>query len=367
MCGVYVRSILMAVLEKEDIIFNQEQDNVHSQNIMLQSFEDYVCLLNDTDYANSLINREGTITSPDVRGVFIRKQNGKLNIIPGQEFNPIIYRGQCNNYPFIPTSQRYELFDGKERVRHSIDWIKSQEFKRLLSNTPYNTRANEIEVLDCRYELDLDIVSKQYNFVSDYLDVTRNLMVAFFFAYTYWDIGTSQLRPIENFENNVPMLYIGSLKDLYYQAPDSVKNICFQPVVHAKAQQTLSINVSKDRDFIKGLFKAVELPKNPVAARNVYDQFEGGDLLFPQDYVSKCALRIREYNMLQEDLIDEYCNLTATNEKWLKSEYKELGYDIVNQLWDIPEQTKNLINKEIDDYIMPYLHSNFIYRKVNVS
>ncbi len=333
-----------------------------SSGAALQSYDEYIKLLNEIDYAAALINREGTITSPDVRGVFIKNKKGNFSIIPGQEFNPLIFRGQNNDYPFMPSSRRYELFDGNERVRHSIEWIKKNEFVSLITSTPYYTRTKEFEVLGCKYEYDMEAIAKQYNFVSDNIDVTRNLMVAYFFAYTYWDADKNECRPLEGFEYNTPMLYTGSIRELYYKSYTAVKDLSFQAIVCAKAQQTLSLNIGDNWDYIKTLFRKIELPKDVRIARNVYDQFDGGRLLLPPDYASKCANLVKDYKTLQDDLITEYCDQTNTDEVWLRGEYEKLGYEFTEKRWELPSQAGEMINKEIDDYVLPYLNSNFIYR-----
>ncbi len=332
--------------------------------LSLQSIDDYVYLLNDLDYGAALINREGTITSPDVQGVFIKKKDGRFAVIPGQEFNPVVFRGQCNDYPFMPSSKRYELFDPNERIRHSVEWIKKNEFIRLIKTTPYYKRTKEFEVLSHKYEYNTEAIAKQYNFVSDNIDVTRNLMVAYFFAYTYYDEKTGERKPLEGFDYNSPMLYIGSLRDLYYKAQSTVKDLSFQAIVAAKAQQTLSLNIPENWDYVKTLFRKIELPKDTRIAKNVYEQFDYGRRLLPPDYASKCAKLVSDYNTLQDDLVAEYCEMTKTNEVWLREEYEKLGYEIVKQEWNVPETAHNIINKEIDDYILPYLNSNFIFRGV---
>ena len=351
----------MAIIPDRDgkLTFSISAEN---RDVSLQTYEEYINLLNDFDYSASLINREGTVTSPDVQGVFVRKRDGKFSIMLGQEFNPVIFRGQCNDYPFMPSSKRYELFDGNERIRHSIEWIKKNEFIRLIKATPYYLRTKEFEVLNCKYEYNMEAIAKQYNFVSDNLDFTKNLMVAYFFAYTYWDAKTNERRPLGSFDFNTPMLYIGSIRDLYYHAPQTVENLSFQAIVSAKAQQTLSLYVANNWDYIKTLFRKVELPKNILIAKNLYEEFEGGRRLLPPDCGSKFEKLIKDNKSLQDDLVTEYCELTKTNEKWLRDEYKKRGYEFVNEQEDISDTAHNMINKEIDDYVLPYLNSNFIYR-----
>ena len=331
-------------------------------DVSLQSYEEYISLLNDLDYGTALINREGTITSPDIMGVFVKKNNGNFGIMLGQEFNPTVFRGQCNDYPFMPSSKRYELFDPNERIRHSVQWIKKKEFQRLIASTPYYSRTKEFEVLGHKYEYNMEAIAKQYNLVSDNIDVTKNLMVAYFFAYTYWDEKTNERRPLEGFDYNTPMLYIGSIRDLYYKAPKTVEDLSFQAITSAKAQQTLSLNVDENWDYVKTLFRKVELPKNVKIARELYEQFEGGRRLLPPDYASKCAGMINDNKPLSDDLVTEYCELTTTDEVWLRGEYEKLGYELTDERITLSEQAYNMINKEIDDYIIPYLNSHFIFR-----
>ena len=338
-------------------------DNKFSE-VSLQTYELYINLLNDREYSAALINREGTITSPDVQGVFVKKKNGKLGIMLGQEFNPIVFRGQCNDYPFMPSSKRYELFDGNERVRHSVEWIKKNEFIQLIAKSPYYTRTSEFEVLNCKYEYDMEAIAKQYNLVSENIDVTKNLMVAYFFAYTYVDEKTGERRPLEGFEYNTPMLYIGSIRELFYRANETVENLSFQAITSAKAQQTLSLRIGNNYDYVKSLFIKAELPKNTEIAKNVYEQFEGGRRLLPRDYASKYAKYITDSKTINDNLVSVYCKLTETDEIWLRGEYKKLGFELTDKQYNISDEAYTFINKEIDDYIIPYLDNKFIFRGI---
>lgn len=355
----------MATKQGEEVYLSfciPEEEN--NQKYSLPYFSEYVKSLNEIELSNSIVNMQGLVTTTDVQGVFVKAKEDSYRVIPGQEFSPIIYRGQNNDYPFMPSSQRYELFDGNERVRHCVDWVKKNEFVKLIITTPYYTRIKQFKVLNNSYEIDMESVAKQYNLVSDYLDVTRNLMVAYFFAYTYYDKEKNRYFPIETFEFNTPYLYCADIRELYYNAPDAIKNMGLQPTIRAKAQQTMSINVANDRDRIKGVFRKIEMPKNPLISRNIYKMFDGGELLFPADYASRCATQITNYKTLQEDLVDKYCDITETDSIWLREELNKLGYELVDQPWNIPEQAKNLVHKEIDEQIIPYLNNGFVLRGI---
>jgi len=355
----------MAIIQNEDgyISFSIPTDT-NNPDIVLPTLNEFIDLMNGEELAYSLINRHGLITSNEVQGTFVESKPNKFRILLGHEFNPLIFRGANNDYVFMPNSQRYELADGQERIRHSIDWIKKHEFLKLISNTPYCTRAQRFKVLDYNYEVDLEAIAKHYNYMSDYLDITRNIMVAYFFAYTYLDTERNQVLPIDNFDKYSPTLYIGNLKDLKRFAPKAIENLGFQTVLRSKVQQSMSINVAEDGEKIKNLFKKIELPKNPVVARNIFAQFEGGKLLFPADYMTRCAVQIREHGTLQEEMIERYCDETKTDKDWLRGEYRKMGFELINQPWDIPEQAKYMINREIDEFIIPYLNTSFIFRGV---
>ena len=351
------------ILSNRSLTFCIPKNDEHS-DITLPKFEEYLNFLNEPELSDCLINKLGMLTESDFNGSFVQSTENKFRIIIGGEFNPIIYRGQNNDYPFMPSSKRYELFDGNERVRHSIEWAKKKEFTKLLSATPYIKRAKEFKVLDFSYEIDMEAIAKHYNLVSDYLDITRDLMTALFFSYTYYDKKQEKLLPLPAFEYNTPYIYVGNLKELYFKAPVSIKHIGFQPMPKAKSQQMMSINVSENFDYIKNLFKKIELPKNPAIAKYVYNKFEGGRLLMPEDYASKLALQVKHSKSLLVDLVEQYCEETKTDKVWLLSEYENLGYELVNNLCEISQDAINIINKEIEEDIIPFLNDGFIFRGI---
>lgn len=326
----------------------------------IQTIANYMDSLNEYDNAICPINKDARLANPARNGVFVESTPKTFKMFFGSEFNPIVYRGLNNDYVFMPDSQRYELFDGKERIRHSINWIKKHEFLSLMSRTPYFTIPQNFNISGHSFELDLEAISKHYHYMSDCIDVTRNILVAYFFAYTYYNSEKQQWLPIESFDINTPVLYAGSLKELYKAVPDAVKNTGLQPLLRSIAQQTMSINTSNNRELIQGLFRKIELPKNPNIARYVYDLFEGGNLLFPPDYISRCAASVKVNKTLHEDLFIRYCEETNTDINWLKEELSELGYEFVDQPWNIPEQAKEIINREFSDKIIPFIKTNFI-------
>lgn len=350
----------MAVKQNDDgLLLYNIPVNFDNRDLYLPELQDYINSLNDFELADCPINRDGKFADSKIKGTFIKSGSDKFRMILGGEYNPIVYRGQVNDYPFMPSSHRYELFDGKERIRHCIDWVKKCEFKNLLLKTPYYTQTKLFSVLNRTYQINTEAIAKHYEFVSDYLDFTRNVLVALFFAYTYFDKDTNKFLPIEQYGYNTPYIYVGSLKDIYYNSPEALTNFGFQTMPRAMDQQSLSIDVSKNGELIKGLFRKIELPKNPVLSRNIYDKFDGGKFLFPHDNASKYAVKIKNQMTLNESLVEEYCEDTQTDEAWLKDELKNLGYVLISRSIEVSEEEDAFIRREVEEYMIPYLDSNF--------
>ena len=98
-------------------------------------------------------------------------------------------------------------------------------------------------------------------------NLTRNIMTAYFFAYTTIDRETGRFLPIEDFETYTPILYTGNIAQIYAKFPDAIKNMSLQLLTRPKIQDTLSLNLESNID-IKSLFNKIELPKNINVSRN---------------------------------------------------------------------------------------------------
>ena len=352
------------------VIF-KENDSVLSYGIPIDKncpgrtvpeLKKFIDMLNDEYSTEVPINKNGNLTTPDIKGSFVRLNNNQLGIILGGEFNPVVYRGLNNDLCFMPTSKRYELFDGNERIRHSIEWMKKREFLKLISETAYTLKTGEFNIGECKYKIDSEAVAKLYNFVSDDIDITRNILVAYFYAYTYVDTIKNQVMPITDFSKYSPTLYTGSLKKLYHNTPDAIGDMSFQPFVRAKVQQSMSIKTVDNFEQIKNQFIKIDLPKSPKIAEYIYNLFDGGKALFPGDYAAKFAIQIKSSKNLQEMFFEQYCEKTETDREWLREELTDLGYTLKDTVIEISEDANYIINREIDEIIMPFISTEIVLR-----
>lgn len=329
----------------------------------LQNADCYFETLNDESFAFSNIDKWGCVTNNNLHdGCFVENNPNEFGIILGHEFSPFIYRGQNQDYPnFIPTANRYKLKEDKEQIRHCIDWIKKQEFLQLFKTTPYFERCQKFRVLNCRFKFDLEAIAQHYEFISNYIDITKDLFVALFFAYTYQEKG--QYFPITDFEKYSPTLYIGNLKKIYKHNPKSLKIIGFQALLRPHLQKAMAIKIN-DNDKIKSLFEKIELPKSYAFAAEIFSKANCGKNLFPCDFISKVALQIKQDKNLNAEFLKEYCSLHKHNINDLIDKLKNEGYVIITNYWQIPDIAWYNINREIDDHIIPYLNERIGFRGV---
>ena len=323
----------------------------------------YFNTLNAESFAFANIDSYGCITNPTrFDGVFIENNPEEFGVILGHEFSPFIFRGQNKDYPqFIPTANRYKLQEEDGQLKHCIDWVKKQEFLQLFKNTPYFERCQKFRVLNCKFKFDLDAVAQHYEFMSHYIDITKDLFVALFFVYTYQKDG--QYYPINDFENYSPTLYIGNLAKIYKQYPECLKVIGFQALLRPHLQKAMAIEIKKEY-VIKPLFEKIELPKNYAFACEVFNKTNGGKNLFPNDFISNVALQIKREKMFNIEYLKEYCNLYKQDFNQFAKKLENKGYSTTRESWQIPMHTWYKINREIDDKIIPYLNDRIAFRGI---
>ncbi len=335
----------------------------HNAGKKLQDINAYITCLNEPSYATSNIDAFGCYTDPyRFVGQYISTDNDTFGVILGHEFNPFIYRGENDDYKhFKPSALRFEFSKEGEQVRHCINFIKKQEFLQLFKETPYYNRCEQFRVLNCKFRFDFEAIAQHYEFISNYIDITKDLGTALFFAYTYQENG--KYYPITDFDKYHPTLYIGNLKNIYAQNSKAVKIIGFQSLLRPYLQKAMAIEI-KEEDKVKPLFEKITLPPNKAMAYNAYTRFLGGEALFPNDYMSIMAKEVKNRITLNSDYFEIYCKEYNLDQEDLKTQIKNLGYDLSETKWGIYEHAKYLINRELDDEILPLLNERIGFRSV---
>ena len=320
----------------------------------LMDINAYMFCLNEPSYAISQVDAWGGYTDPyRFAGSYVATSKDTFGIVFGHEFNPFIYRGENKDYEhFVPSALRFNLSNTDNRIKHCIDFIKKQEFIYLFKETPYYKRCENFNVLNCKFKFDLEAVAQHYEFISNYLDITKDLLTAMFFAYTYQKDG--KYYPITDFEKYQPTLYVGNLKNLYKRCSQYIKLIGFQALLRPFLQKAMAVQITKE-DIIKPLFEKITLPKSSAFSFEIYHKYQKGASIFPLDFTGILVQEVKNRKTLNEEYFKIYCNVNNLNEKEILEEIHKQGYSLTNAQYELPETLINGMNREIDDEIIPFL------------
>lgn len=297
------------------------------------------------DYAESFITPHNLVASPQGQfsGTYIKTGKETFGILLGEEFNPFLYRGENKKYSdFVPSAQRYNTSDADAEVKRCIDWIKKQEFFELFKKSPYYSRCKKFSVLDCLYDFDLEAVAQHYGFVTNYIDVTKDLFTALFFAYTY--IDADGYHPITDFESYCPMLYTANMQTFTDAVLDQIKIIGFQSVLRPFKQTAMALDVSAKG--VKQFFTAWELPKDYEVSSAVYEHFFKGKDLFPDEIISYYAQHVLQDSVLDEKLLATFCNSEKLDASAMCKKIEESGFSVRENSYNFsPAQLVQCIQK----------------------
>ena len=291
-------------------------------------------------------------------GHFVKTGENKYRIMIGSEFDNLMFRGQNKDYDF--TSSYSRIINPLDKC---IEWIKKEEFKDFFKTTPFYKRLpNELVVEGNEFEFDLEALAQHYEFKTNYLDITKNLNVAMFFAYTTCIDG--KYIPID-FQNTdfEPHIYVSTIGQLNYQEPDNFKIVGLQVAERPLLQEAMALDLSKT-DNIKNLFTKIPLPKTEYFSYGIYNSFRQGYNLVREDFLTSHVNKIKEKKEIPPELLERYCNETNSDLEALKDELIKNEYIIINSRHLLEKVQIDEMDKKIDNYIKPFIFENIGLRRV---
>ncbi len=329
----------------------------------LMNKEDFFRSLEQPNPHEPLFNAEKQFCNGNCLGSFVCDNiDHKLGIYIGRQTNPYIYRGENKLYKdFVPSAQRNKQNTNKKKAQQCIDWIKKQEFIEFFKSTPYFSRIDGFTVYDFAFHFDFEALAQHYEFISDYIDITTFLNTAMFFAYSYYNKEEKCYKPISDFNKYKPTLYIANLVDIYKACKDDLKLIGFQAAYRPRLQHAMAIDVSNNKN-IEQHFHKVNLPRDAHMAREIFENFNNGSSLLPNDFLSIKANQIRTDLNLNEKYFAEYCKDNNLEENKYKKIITKLGYQLNNVQYTYNKFDDYMMNREIDDYMFPFLNNNIAVR-----
>lgn len=281
--------------------------------------------------------------------IFVKTSSNTWGVLLGNEFQPQIYRGQNKDFPMFSSSYA-RLSNDFSRM---IAQIQREEFREFFVKTAYYKRCREFSVLDCKYDFDFEAIFQHYGFASLYIDITKDLLTALFFAYTYTKDG--HYYPCENFDEYNPTLYVSFIFPLEKKSRKTVVPISFQTLGRPLKQMAMALD-AKEIDY-KPYFAKYSLPKDPYIAIDVYEKFSGGDALFPKEPVADTAKMILISKELNSKLVRRICSENNVDADAFEAELLANNYNVSEIEWSVTDDMNVYMNDEIDRLWLPLLDS----------
>lgn len=266
-----------------------------------------------------------------------RLQSGRYSLKPNLRERGFLFRGESEFH----SPCRPSLFRSGASV-FTEELIKGQEmFLLILSHPLVQLLDTGIEINGeiVRFEMNLWGLTQHYYNKISLIDLTSSPEVAMFFATTKYDWNTNTYIPITNEEHKPGVLYFYSLninEDFKPQlnGEDSpLRTIGLQVFPRSGCQKGFIYNVEKDGDFNQtSRLKAFLFKHNATKATEIFDKFNGGKELFPDDILSQHWMKYNNGNKVISNrtvMLNQMFNQHQTIDE-LSKEVSDLKYKIMD-------------------------------------
>jgi hypothetical protein len=311
--------------------------------------------------------------------MILNEDKTRFKIMLFEQFNGDLggyYRGQNKDYPTFMTSWQ-KL---KTPLEKCIGWMQKEEFIDWFIRTPYFEHfATRIEFAykndlpegsGAKFCFDFDAIAQHYEFPTNYLDITTKRDIAEFFAYTYKDEKTGKYKPVEDFNKYHPVLYSSFASNVLNNPYNNdIRIVGFQPLLRPILQYAMAINYEDNLIDYNKEFHKIELPQEKEKSFEVFDKFEGGKKIFPDDDCATFAANlIREQTedkkILNPEIFMKYCKEFNQNLKDIKNRLIRQGYRFSDKKVLMTKETLQDMQKHIDEKLIPWINEFVTYSPI---
>ncbi len=352
-------------MKRKNRVLNKDLMLVPKSEIFdLVSTEDFITqasisilMTKNLDY----MHKFGMKEDPSKQGYCVRTNRG-FRIILGREFKPCLYRGQNKDYGnFMPSYCRnFDDHINKNEVLKCIAYIKKEEFKKVFKQTPYYKVLTQLQIMDYNFEFDLEALAQHYDFKTYYTDVTKDINVALFFAYT--DCKDGKYFPVTDFKTYEPTLYISNFVPLL-TINNVLKTVGFQSALRPLRQSAMALDLSNSNDPYSH-FRKITLKPSEKIAKRIFDKYNQGKDLFPDEPINEIKELIINKKELSKSLFYNYCNSNKYSSENLKKDILAKGYLLEDSKLELNQDLYSKIEKEIYETIIPWIKQNITYRNI---
>ena len=229
------------------------------------------------------------IVTDDIEGLHaVTDEQGRVILRSGIEFFFKIYRGQTQEYGrCIPSLARRKYIE-----EQLLDVCRNIAFEDAIGCHPYIRICEESRLLGHPLFINRQGLAQHYGLATDLLDLTSNFNVASFFATCAWDSKTQRYLPIE-FAMVPGVIYrISSPRLLCLAAEGQLSHVGWQPFPRPEQQRACALTLGPDTDFVTlpGI-ETVRFRQNAEISHRIWNSFDKGNVLFPNDVASELASR----------------------------------------------------------------------------
>ncbi len=258
-----------------------------------------------------------------------------VNLMSGVEFDFFEYRGQTSAYN--------PCLSGFGRIKDIEDLFlaicRSLYFEQAIQTNPRFTFAKGENIC-----VDSDAIGQHYGLATDYLDITKNFDVATFFATQKYNFNTQQYEPMrENSKDGVIYRITPTFLFMtqYKNGNRIYTPVGWQPFKRPEEQRANAVYLEDSNCFTTIPTVQTYLFKHSYEqSKKVYEMFEGGKTLFPDDDIALFAYKVKEKFSFSLDIIEQSFSQLSKRRGW--EDNAKNRENILNQTKVLIEENDNL-------------------------
>jgi hypothetical protein len=235
------------------------------------------------------------IVSDDYEGLHaVGDQNGYIRLQSGVEMPSFMYRGQPEEYlPCLPSLGRLRAVESQ-----LLAVCRNIAFEDAISDHPFVRITENKDFLGNPLYVDKQGLAQHYGLATDMIDLTSNFDVASFFAVCRLDEQEKCYLPVKD-TGKPGVIYriipcILSASAWAEEREDPFSFVGWQPLPRPEQQRACGVKLRNGEDFLRlPSVQKVYFRHNDTVAERIWDAFDQGAALFPDDAAAELATQAR--------------------------------------------------------------------------
>lgn len=179
---------------------------------------------------------------------------------------------------------------------------------------------------------------------------------------TYFDKEDGIYKPIKESDDYEPLVYYIKITDLYDLCKDAFKIIGLQPFGRPALQMAFAIDTRLFNKDLKQHFKVVPVKKSEDGIQHIYNFYDKGKTLFPDERILQDINRIKNGNGRNVNIpakwLLKYSELFKMDYSKLRSQLAKKHYKVVDNYYALTKFEQEQINIETTTKILPWIENN---------